>query len=119
MAYAIQNRLCASVLSTKSFPLSDNYMPETGNTYTLWHQMLVQQMEDKGVKLKNGTIIGAKSGYTEENTSGRCLITHVKGKNNHDYIIVTAKAPTGDPYKDEKWLPATKDLVALCDEYVK
>lgn len=89
MKYAMENPLCAEVLSTLNYrtnsttKLSPNGIALTNKS--------IQRLMDSAVE--GTTVVGAKSGYTK--MAGNCLASCIK-KNGHTYIVVSAKAESAD-----------------------
>ena len=109
MAYAMQNPLCTSVLTSLKYNPSDNFRPGDGCTF--WHTFLHNQLSDGSIQPKDAEIIGGKTGLTEKDTSGYCVVAYAKGDNGHYYVSVTAKA-TG-------WSANVDDIINIFNEYVK
>lgn len=110
MIYAMKNPFCAKVLTATSYKLPESFRSD--NTYTLYHATLVSKFDALGVKNKLSTVevTAAKSGWIGKE-SGHCLVTYAEGKNGHKYVLVTAKAGTGDE--------AIADLIYIYNNYVK
>jgi len=108
MAYAMQNPLCTSVLTSLKYVPSDNFRPNDGCTF--WHTFLHNHLSDGNKQPLKAEIIGGKTGFTEKDTSGYYVVTYAKGDNGHYYISVTAKA--------ESWVANVQDILNLFNEYV-
>ena len=109
MAYAMQNPLCANVLSSLSYKPSDNFRPGEGCTF--WHTLLHNHLSDSSIQPNKATILAGKTGLTEKETSGHCIVTYTKGDDGHFYVSVTAKA--------ESWIGNTDDILKIFNTYVK
>lgn len=94
MAYAMQNTFCAEVLTAKSYTPSKNFRPGDGCTF--WNAFLVHGMNDGKTQPKTAEITAGKTGYTDNKTSGQCLVSFAKGNDGKEYIVVTAKADSKD-----------------------
>ena len=108
MAYAMQNPLCTSVLTSLKYQPSNNFRPGDGCTF--WHTFLHNQISDGNIQPKRADIIGGKTGWTGKD-SGYCIVTYAKGDNGHYYVSVTAKA--------ESWSANVQDILNIFNEYVK
>ena len=108
MTYAMKNPFCAEILSAKSYRLPDTFRPD--NTYTLYHATLVSKFDALKPNTKTVEVTAAKSGWTGSD-SGHCLVTFATGDNGHKYVLVTAKAKTGEE--------AIADMVYVYNTYVK
>ncbi len=109
VAYAMQNDLCASILTALKYTPSDNFRPGEGCTF--WNTLLHNRLSDGNTQPKNAEIIGGKAGLTEKDTSGYCVVTYAKGDDGHYYISVTSKAGSWDANID--------DILKIYNEYVK
>ncbi len=109
VAYAMQNPLCASILTTLNYTPSDNFRP--GDRCTFWHGLLHNRLNDSATQPQNAEIIGGKTGLTEKDTSGYCIVTYAKGDDGHYYISVTAKASS--------WDANVQDILNIYNEYIK
>lgn len=109
MSYAMKNPLCASVLTSLSYKPSENFRPGEGCTF--WHKLLHNYLDDGNTNPKNATLLGGKTGFTEKNTSGYCIVSYAKGDNGHFYVTVTAKA--------EGWMANVDDILYIFNNHVK
>ncbi len=109
MAYAMENPFCTSVLTSLKYIPSDNFRPGEGCTF--WHTFLHNQLSDGNIQPQGANIIGGKTGLTEKDTSGYCVVAYAKGDNGHYYISVTAKA--------DSWTANVDDILSIFNEYVK
>lgn len=109
MAYAMKNPFCANVLSSIKYKPSDNFRPGDGCTF--WHTLIHNHLSDGNVQPSHAEILGGKTGLTEKDTSGYCVVAFAKGDNGHDYITVTAKA--------ESWVANIDDILNIYNEYVE
>ncbi len=109
MAYAMENPFCSSVLTSIKYTPSDNFRPGEGCTF--WNTFLHNRLSDGATQPKNAEIIGGKTGLTEKNTSGYCIVSYARGDNGHFYISVTAKA--------ESWDANVMDIINIFNEYIK
>ena len=109
MAYAMKNPFCANVLTSLKYKPSDNFRPGEGCTF--WHTLLHNRLSDGNKQPKRAEIIGGKTGLTEKETSGYCIVSYAKGKDGHFYVSVTAKA--------EGWDANVQDVINIFNEYVK
>ena len=117
MRYAMNNELCAKIMSTELFS-AQAYWPQ-GNkmiTYSLYHSYLVTKVNNYkqtnpygATQPKGATITAAKTGYTEEGKY--CLVSWAKSEDGNDYLCVTAFASGSYHYVD--------DHVALYNAYAK
>ena len=108
MAYAMQNPLCTSVLTTLKYKPGDSFRPGDGCTF--WHTFLHNQLSDGNIQPKHADIIGGKTGWTGSD-SGYCIVTYAKGDNGHYYVSVTSKAAG--------WSANVDDILKIYNEYVK
>lgn len=108
-AYAMKNPFCANVLTSIKYKPSENFRPDDGCTF--WSTLLHNRLADGAVQPKRAEIIGGKTGLTEKDTSGYCIVSYAKGKDGHFYISVTAKA--------EGWDANVQDIISVFNEYVK
>lgn len=109
MAYAMKNPFCANVLTSIKYKPSDNFRHGEGCTF--WHTLLHNRLSDGNKQPKRAEIIGGKTGLTEKETSGYCIVSYAKGKDGHFYVSVTAKA--------EGWDANVQDVINIFNEYVK
>ena len=109
MAYAMENPFCRSVLTSIKYSPSDNFRPGEGCTF--WNTLLHNRLLDGTLQPNDAEIIGGKTGLTEKNTSGYCIVTYARGDNGHFYISVTAKA--------DSWDANVEDIINIYNEYVK
>lgn len=109
MAYAMKNPFCASVLTSIKYKPGDNFRPGEGCTF--WHTLLHNRLADGNKQPKRAEIIGGKTGLTEKETSGYCIVSYAKGKDGHFYVSVTAKA--------ESWDANVQDVINIFNEYIK
>lgn len=114
MSYAMQNELCATIMSTKEFN-APFYWPSGDKmlTYYLKHGYLVERVNSYygsgSTKPANLTITAAKTGLTDEAKS--CLVSYAEGANGEAYICVTGFASKSEQYID--------DHVSLYNKYAK
>ncbi len=114
MAYAMQNELCATIMSTEYFnapfywPGGDKYL-----TYYLKHGYLVERVEayyGSGSTKPNAlTITAAKTGLTDQAKS--CLVSYAESADGQAYVCVTGYAGNSMQYID--------DHVNLYNKYAK
>ena len=109
MAYAMENPFCSGVLTSIKYSPSDNFRPGEGCTF--WNTLLHNRLSDGSIQPNKAEIIGGKTGLTEKDTSGYCIVTYAKGKDNHFYISVTSKA--------ENWDANVNDILKIFNEYIK
>ena len=117
MIYAMNNELCAKIMSTELFS-AQSYWPQ-GNkmiTYSLYHSYLVTKVNNYKQSYPYGatqpstaTITAAKTGYTTEGKY--CLVTYAVGNDGNAYVCVTGLAQGSYNYVD--------DHVALYNQYAK
>ena len=114
MAYAMQNELCAKIMSTEYYN-APFYWPQ-GNktlTYYLKHGYLVERVEsyygNGSTKPNNLTITAAKTGRTDQAKS--CLVSYAEGADGSAYVCVTGFASKSAQYID--------DHVSLYNKYAK
>ncbi|MBQ7378572.1 MAG: D-alanyl-D-alanine carboxypeptidase [Clostridia bacterium] len=117
MIYAMNNELCAKIMSTELFS-AQSYWPQGDKmiTYSLYHSYLVTKVNNYkasypygAVQPTTATITAAKTGYTEEGKY--CLVTYAKGNDGNGYVCVTGFAAGSYNYVD--------DHVALYNKYAK
>lgn len=108
MAYAMKNTFCANVLTSLSYRPSNNFRPGEGCVF--WHSVLHERLSDGKVQPQTATVTGGKTGWTGKD-SGFCMVTFAKGKNGHDYVLVTAKASS--------WATAVDDMLKIYNNYVE
>lgn len=108
MAYAMKNTFCANVLTTFDYRPSDNFRPGQGCVF--YSILLNEKLNGSRTQPSTATITGGKTGFTEIDTSGCCMVSFAKGKNGHDYIVVTAKASS--------WNGAVQDTLNICNTYI-
>ncbi len=101
MAYAMKNPLCSSVLTAQV------YQSERAGKF---YHALFSPNYLYTKQPSNANIIAGKTGFTEKNTSGFCIVTYAKGDNGHYYVSVTAKA--------ESWAANVQDILNIFNEYV-
>lgn len=89
MAYAMQNPLCAEVLSREAYKTTTSVYT---SGITFYHDLLVTRFENHPVRLNTVEIVAGKTGWTGS-ASGYCVVSYAKGNNGHSYILVTAGAP--------------------------
>ncbi len=109
MAYAMKNPHCAKVLTSLKYNPSDNFRPGDGCTF--WHGLLHDRLADGQTQPNTAKILGGKTGKTELDTSGYCIVAYAKGNDGHYYISVTAKA--------DSWIANVDDMLNIYNEYVK
>ena len=109
MAYAMKNPLCADVLASLSHKPSDNFRPGEGCTF--WHTLLHNHLSDGNTQPHNATLIAGKTGLTEKETSGHCIVAYAKGDDGHFYVSVTAKA--------DSWVANVDDILNIFNAHVK
>ena len=109
MTYAMKNPLCANVLSSLSYKPSDNFRPGEGCTF--WHTLLHNHMNDGSIQPRPADILAGKTGFTEKETSGHCIVTYAKGDNGHFYVSVTSKA--------DSWVANLDDILHIFNTYAK
>ena len=102
MAYAMENPLCSSVLTAQVY--ESDYTPIFYNMIFAPEYLYTRQP-------KKADIIAGKTGFTEKETSGYCVVTYAKGDNGHYYVSVTAKA-------SDRASNFT-DVLSIYNEYVK
>ena len=117
MIYAMNNELCAKIMSTELFS-AQSYWPQ-GNkmiTYSFYHSYLVTKVNNYkqaypygATQPKTATITAAKTGYTTEGKY--CLVTYAVGNDGNAYVCVTGLASGSYNYVD--------DHVALYNKYAK
>lgn len=117
MIYAMNNELCAKIMSTELFS-AQSYWPQGDKmiTYSLYHSYLVTKVNNYqasypygATQPKTATITAAKTGYTEEGKY--CLVTYAVGNDGNGYVCVTGFAQGSYNYVD--------DHVALYNKYAK
>ncbi len=109
MAYAMKNPHCAKVLTSLKYNPGDNFRPDDGCVF--WHSFLHERLADGATQPKTAEILGGKTGLTEKDTSGYCIVAYAKGDNGHFYISVTAKA--------DSWISNVDDILKIYNEYAE
>ncbi len=99
MSYAMQNTFCAEVLTAKSHVPSKNFRPGDGCTF--WNKLLVHDLQEGKIDADTATILAGKTGFTDYETSGQCLVSFAKGNDGKEYIVVTAKAQSAPARFDD------------------
>ncbi len=108
MMYAMKNPHCANVLTAQSLLLGSHFRPDDGNTYTLYNQALHSQKFTQPTAFK---VTAAKTGFTDVELSGYCLVSYGKTRDGKAYILVTAGAPSTATRND--------DTIKIYDNYTK
>ena len=113
MAYAMKNDFCASVLTANGYKPTSNF--REGGPFTFWSNFLHEYLADGSIQPSTATIMGGKTGWTGK-TSGHCIVSYAKGKDGHEYVLVTAKAlsDAGDGK-----LKAKEDTLYIYNTYLK
>lgn len=112
MYYAMHNTHCADVLRAKSYSPSSNF--RQGQNITFWHAFLTTgngSLQDGKIQPNTAEIIAGKTGLTEKDTSGYCLVSYAKGKDGKEYIVVTGKS--------ESYTLRLEDTLYLYNTYAK
>lgn len=95
MAAAMANEQVKTMLSTKEYKTTTSLYPVTFKS-TYFHGIVVEI----GAYLpKNGSIVAAKTGYTEE--AKCCLATYYESDTGGRYIVITARANSQILYIDD------------------
>ncbi len=102
MAYAMENPLCSSILTAQKY--------ESENADLFYHTLFSPKYLYTN-QPKKAEIISGKTGFTEKDTSGYCIVTYARGDNGHFYVSVTAKA--------ESWAANVEDVLTIYNEYIK
>lgn len=84
MKEAMDNELCAEVLSAKTYTTSVTKEHPEGITISNW---FLRRIEDKDA---GGEVLGGKTGYVVQ--SGSCAASFGKSKSGREYICVTGNA---------------------------
>lgn len=84
MKAAMDNELCAEVLSAKTYTTSVTKEHPEGITISNW---FLRRIEDKDA---GGEVLGGKTGYVVQ--SGSCAASFGKSKSGREYICVTGNA---------------------------
>lgn len=96
MAYAMQNTFCAEVLTSLSLKVGSHFRPDSNNpifyNQFLVHNLNIQNPPHALIQPQKAEIIAGKTGFTDYETSGSCLVSFAKGDDGKEYIVVTAKA---------------------------
>jgi D-alanyl-D-alanine carboxypeptidase (penicillin-binding protein 5/6) len=106
MAYAMQNPLCAEILSRKVYKTTTSVY---SSGITFYHDLLVTRFERQPVNFNSVEIVAGKTGWTG-NDSGYCVVSYAKGDNGHSYILVTAGA--------QQKLSEIIDMATIYNQYV-
>lgn len=112
MSYAMKNTFCANVITAKSYKFGSHFRPDGNGPYTMYNQFLIGDLKadsSSAIQPSTCTILGGKTGYTEEALS--CLVTYAKTKDGKEYVLVTCGAPTSTL--------RNQDHINLFNEYVK
>ncbi len=95
MAAAMDNEQVKKMLSEKEYKTTTSLYPVTFKS-TYFHDVIVEI----GAYLpKNGTIIAAKTGYTDE--AKCCLATYYESDSGGRYVVITARASNQILYIDD------------------
>ncbi len=105
MTYAMQNPLCAEILSRDVYRTTTNVHP----SISFYHDLLVTRFEKYPVSFSSVEIVAGKTGWTG-NVSGYCVVSYAKGDNGHSYILVTAGA--------QQKLSEIIDMATIYNQYV-
>lgn len=114
MAYAMKNSFCAEVLTTIGYKPTSNF--REGGPFTFWSNLMHEYLSDGTVQPSTAEILGGKTGWTG-NVSGNCIVSYAKGKNGHEYILVTAKA-LSDPNMGNGRQKAIEDQLYIYNTYI-
>ena len=111
MAYALDNELAYSCLTSyKGRPMTVGGVNCT--FYTTWYSGNPDKGDMLGFvdnpKLSTVTVIGGKTGYTDE--AGFTFVTVAQGKNNTKYINVMIGKPKGNGYSDTLFMADYKKI---------
>ena len=106
MAYAMQNPLCAEILSRKDYKTTTSVY---SSGITFYHDLLVTRFEKQPVRFSSVKIVAGKTGWTG-NASGYCVVSYAKGTNGHSYILVVAGA--------QQKLSEIVDMETIYNQYV-
>ena len=107
MMYAMKNPHCANVLTATEFAIGSHFRSGTG-TYTLYNQALHSSKFTQPIKVK---VTAAKTGYTDDEYSGYCLVSYGKNKDGKAIILVTAGA--------DSTALRNQDTITIYDNYAK
>lgn len=107
LRYALQNERFRTIITAKSYLSSQTEEHPQGITMysTLWKDL-------RNGTLKNGEILGGKTGYTPE--AGLCLASFAQ-INGEEYLLVTAKAQGDHETEPYHILDAQKIYQSLCE----
>ena len=109
MSYAMKNTFCAEILTSLKCVPGDHFRPGEGSIF--YNSFLVHDLGEGRISPDNAQLKAGKSGFTDYDTSGQCLVSFAKADNGDEYIIVTSKAPS----KEDRH----NDHVFLYETYIK
>ncbi len=102
MRYAMQNELCAKIMSTERYNATGHYL-KNGQpaTYTFYfaHSYLADALGRYPSFASQVPVVAAKTGLTDEAKS--CLASYIVDKNGNAYVCVTAFASGQLAYMDD------------------
>ena len=112
MRYAMQNELCAKIMSTERYNATGHYL-KNGQpaTYTFYfsHSYLADALERYPTYASQVPIVAAKTGL--ETQAKSCLVSYIVDKDGNAYVCVTGFASGQLAYMD--------DHASLYNTYVK
>ena len=102
MRYAMQNELCAKIMSTERYNATGHYV-KNGQpaTYTFYftHSYLADALGRYPAYAQQVPIVAAKTGL--ETQAKSCLVSYIVDKNGNAYVCVTAFADGQLAYMDD------------------
>ena len=102
MRYAMQNELCAKIMSTERYNATGHYI-KNGEpaTYTFYfaHSYLADALERYPAYASLVPIVAAKTGLTDQAKS--CLASYIVDKDGNAYVCVTGFAQNQMSYMDD------------------
>ena len=113
MAYAMKNDFCANILTTNNHQPTSNFRKDLKPFSS---DLLCDYLANSTTQPSTAEILGGKTGWTG-NDSGNCIVSYAKGKNGHEYILVTAKALTDSTTLGK--IKATEDQIYIYNTYIK
>ncbi|MBE6547770.1 MAG: D-alanyl-D-alanine carboxypeptidase [Ruminococcaceae bacterium] len=106
MSYAMKNTFCAEILTSLKCVPGSHFRPGEGSVF--YNALLVHDLGEGQISPDNATIKAGKSGFTDYDTSGQCLVSYAKADNGDEYIVVTSNAPAKpDRHNDHVFLYET------------
>ncbi len=110
MAYAMQMKLCRTILTAEVFRTNGVLANGEPIAYAFYNALLVHQFEKVEPHHPTGLrVVAGKTGYTPE--SGSCLVTYAEAPDGRAYVCVTANA--------QNYAGCIADYIALYQAYAR